>query len=218
MYALADPLYAGFEFTVADYESFKGFIVCTEGRTWYLYRSDAGEYFYLNGYTRPEKFVTAPYVGFQGREGFATGRGYIWSRTLGLFPQMGVKELLLGYGPDTFSTVFPQNDVKKYILTDFPYKMIVTRPHSIYLQTTVQMGMPFALALLWLLLHGMYSCLKQGQVGHAALLLTFALCGLFYDSNPVVTPVFMLIIGMTGNMISSADSLSPDRSFLKRIP
>ena len=218
MYEIKDERYDDFSFTIADYGSFKGFLVYTDNRTWYFYRDTQGEYFYLNGYTRPEKFVRAPFIGFEKNEGFASNRGYIWSRTLGLFSceqgslsskeqefmassleslsHVGIKELFLGFGPDTFATVFPQNDVNKYLLTDIPYKMIITRPHSFFLQTGVQLGIPMFCLLLWLGAGLFAVSVKKQDPVTALTLLLFAICGLFYDSTPIVMPVFMLILGM----------------------
>ncbi len=202
MYEIKDDRYEDFSFTIVDYGSFKGFLVYTDGRTWYFYRDSQGEYFYLNGYTRPEKFVRAPFAGFEGNESFASNRGYIWSRTLGLYSKKegpssaGIKEIMTGSGPDTFSTVFLQNDVNKYLLTDIPYKMIITRPHSIYLQTVVQLGLPILLLLVWFGIALFSVSVKRGDTVTALTLFVLFFCGVFYDSTPIVMPVFLLIAGM----------------------
>ena len=73
--------------------------------------------------------VNAEHIGFEGKEELGSSRGYIWSRTLPLLGNC----LFTGFGPDTFTYNFPQNDVlaKYYSYEQFNEGFYVTvdKPH-----------------------------------------------------------------------------------------
>lgn len=194
-YLPVDERFEDVAFTIADYDGSFGFLVEAGGREWYFARQENGEYGYMNGYFRLDRFQNAPHMMFAGRESFATNRGYIWSRTLPLL----VKAIFLGTGPDTFAAVFPQNDIGKYLLTDMPYKMIVSRPHNFFLQTAVQTGMVSLIAMLSGFWRALRILLKnRGQWEPCAV--AFSLCaylasGMLYDSSLCTAPVFWLLFG-----------------------
>lgn len=71
----------------------------------------------------------------KNHDSFASGRGYIWSRT---FPIL-FKHLLIGTGADTFAIFFPQNDYIGRLNGGFNH-MLITKPHNLYLQIGVQSG------------------------------------------------------------------------------
>gem|GEM_PF-3538973 len=252
----SDERFAPYEFTIADYGDYYGFIVYVDGREWYLAKGSDGEFYYVNGYTGLDKFVMARSIGFDGWESFATNRGYIWSRSLpllfgdvmsedavseiavseGVVSESAVSEdtvtehamiwrAFIGYGPDTFAAVFPQNDVAKYLYTDLPYKMIITKPHNMYLQLGCQCGIPALLIFLAIVLlkiagsvRTRFQTWKQflnqrrneyanqeknmeqecSGLDSAILLcvISFLLMGMFYDSSVCVTPVFCLLLGL----------------------
>ena len=74
-------------------------------------------------------------IGFKRKESFASGRGYIWSRT---FPLLK-KALFIGYGPDTIIYEFPQNDIVGKLNYGAIWT-IISKPHSWYLQTAFGSG------------------------------------------------------------------------------
>lgn len=200
MYEILDERYADYSFSVADYGGIIGFLVHVDGRDWYLYHAEDGEYYYLNGYTRGEKFIKAKQTGFYGNEGFASNRGYIWSRTLPMLWSgdnliMKIKNLLLGFGPDCFAVNFPQNDLGMYLTTDFQYKTFITRPHSFYLQIWLQIGLLGLGAVMVCLVKAVIKVYKS-KPSVAAALLIFMMCGLFYDSSVCVTPLVCILVGM----------------------
>ena len=90
----------------------------------------------------------APSIGFAGREKFASGRGWIWSRT---FPMLG-NVLFTGYGPDTYAVYFPQQDIAGKINVFHSANIVVDKPHNWYLQMAVNTGLISMLGVLWLLL------------------------------------------------------------------
>jgi len=88
-------------------------------------------------------------IGFKGYETWASGRGYIWSRSLPLMQRYPI----IGSGPDSFVNEFPQRDVigKQKYQDGNPY-ITVDKAHSLYIQTAVTTGGVSMLAVLILLL------------------------------------------------------------------
>ncbi len=81
--------------------------------------------------------------GFSKSESFASGRGYIWSRTLPLLKNA----IFLGYGPDTFIYEFPQNDIVGKMNYGAIWA-IISKPHSWYLQIATGSGVLSLIILL----------------------------------------------------------------------
>jgi len=102
------------------------------------------------------KVAPAPHIGFEGHERFATFRGWIWSRTL---PMLG-NTLFVGYGPDTFATYFPQDDLAWKINLYGAPNIVVDKPHNWYLQTAVNTGVVSLLLLVWLLAAFVFDALR----------------------------------------------------------
>jgi hypothetical protein len=132
-----------------------------------------------------------------------SSRGYIWIRTV----EMMKETLLIGHGPDTFAIYFPQNDPLKNIVG--LGKTMVDKPHSMYLQWGVNIGVVSLLIFLVLIkIHFIQSFVllwKKGinsKAGIYAIGLFAAWCGylisgVFNDSIVSVAPVFWVIFGMS---------------------
>jgi len=240
MYEVSSARFLDYHFTLADYGGFTGFLVHAGNRDWYFYHAEDGDYYYLNGYSRGEKFILAEHVLFEGNEAFATNRGYIWSRTFPLLLgrasgyeavpddimrsikdiqegkekmryadatnsiMRSVKNTLIGRGLDTFAIAFPQNDLGMYLNTDFQYKTIITKPHSIYLQLLVQQGICGLLLFFTIIGSAVYSDRKRSATNGAAsyALFAFLLCGFFYDSSLCIMPLVWLL---AGSSVQAAD-------------
>jgi len=142
--------------------------------------------------------------GFEGKEMLASKRGYIWSRTTPLLDEA----LITGYGPDTFAIFFPQEDV----LGKFKYfnnpKIIVDKPHHMYLQIWVNTGLISLIAVITLFsvyfisnfakyykvkYHTYYSKLGTGLF---ATFSAYAAAGFFNDSIISVALVFWMILAL----------------------
>ena len=67
-----------------------------------------------------------------------TGRGYIWVNSLPILKEC----LLLGKGAGNFPFYFTQNDVVGLCNTDGTYRLVIDKPHSMYLQIAVSSGIP----------------------------------------------------------------------------
>lgn len=152
-----------------------------------------------NGYY--EKAEDIPHVDMHGFESFASGRGYIWSRTI---PLIRGFRILTGYGSDNFYLAFPQNDYAgKAQYCDSPYT-IIEKPHSTYLLYAVENGMPAAIAFAVIIVALMVYCLRKDEADSrqraerqltAMLVAAFAVGFLFNDSSIVISPLFWIAVG-----------------------
>ncbi|MBR0598192.1 O-antigen ligase family protein [Sinanaerobacter chloroacetimidivorans] len=145
--------------------------------------------------------------GFKGKEGFGSGRGYIWSRSLPL-----VKGTLIwGNGADTFAAYFPQDDFAgKYTGPSFSRDIdsVIRKPHSMYLGTAINTGLVSLIALVALFAiyvkqsvkiyrkEKMDSFVKIAGFGIFLGICGFLADGLVYDSNVCVMPLFYSLLGV----------------------
>ncbi len=123
-------------------------------------------------------------------------RGYIWNRVL---PTLK-KYILKGSGPDTFAMTFPQNDyVGRINAAKVIYAGIITKPHSLYVQTAVQTGVLSLLCLLAFYGTSLKKLLKKkGKMWKVISLCVagYFIMGLVNDSMVVTAPVFWVLLGM----------------------
>lgn len=143
-------------------------------------------------------------IGFEGYERLGSSRAYIWSRTLPLLEDT----ILLGHGPDTYAFYFPQNDVIGKLKFFSTPKMLVDKPHNLYLQIAVNTGLLSLLALLYLWGHYFVSSLViynnsnlsiwKNRLGIALMgaVAAYLVAGLFNDSIISVAPVFWILLGL----------------------
>jgi len=203
-FLIQDDRFPGFSFAPAMYREYLSFYVKIDGTDWiFTNQTEDGTYYYHTLHGKLDKMTTAPSVGFQGYERYASGRGYIWSRTIPLIK----KYIFLGSGPDTFVIAFPHQDYLGYYNYGFQGN-IVTKPHNLYLQIAIQTGLLSLIA--FLVFYGMYfiSCIRlyikgrfnslYAQVGIAIFIGTIAymVAGLSNDSSITTAPVFWTLIGV----------------------
>jgi O-antigen ligase len=162
-----------------------------------------GTYYYLNQFNKWDKLETAPSSLFRGYESFASGRGYIWSRTIPLLKDY----IILGSGPDTFVTAFPQDDYMNLNRSGFAGQTL-TKPHNLYLQIAVQTGMLSLIA--FLVFYGMYfvssfrlyirsqfdSYFEKSGVAIFIGTVAYMITGLTNDSSITVAPIFWTLMGV----------------------
>jgi len=148
-----------------------------------------------------------PAWGFYGRETWGSSRGYIWSRTLPLMPARTV----IGSGPDTYTMIFPQNDVlgKASFIHEGPYTPI-DKAHNVYMQTWITTGGISALALIFLFGYYLFttfvalvrSGFKEGaylfglQFGLLVGISGFCVSAFATDSTIGSSGVFYLLLGL----------------------
>ena len=203
-FEVQDERFPNFKLGATYYEDLPIFYVTINNYNWFFTNQTSdGGYYYLNKYGKLDKIVEAPHAVFSGYEKYASGRGYIWSRTIPLLK----KHAILGSGADTFMISFPQND---YVgLYNYGYSdQLMTKPHNLYLQVAVQTGLLSLLA--FLVFYAMYfiSSVRlyikgrfksyYAKVGVAILVATtsYMVLGLANDSSITVAPVFWTLIGL----------------------
>jgi hypothetical protein len=203
-FLIQDDRFIGFELGNAFYTDTPSFYVKIDGYDWFFTNNtEDATYYYITRYGKLDKIEKASSAVFTGYERYASGRGYIWSRTLPLLK----KHLIIGSGADTYTLAFPQSDYVN--LYNYGYgEVILTKPHNLYLQTGVQTGVLSLIA--YLALYGMYfiSSFKlyikgrfksyYSQVGVAILVSTFSymVVSLANDSIIAVAPIFWAFIGL----------------------
>lgn len=187
----------------ASYENRYAFGLVINGRDFYFTNQIvAGNYKYINQYGRVDECIMAKNV-FPRYEAVASGRGYVWGRSIPLL----LSNFIVGSGPDTFGIEFPQYDYVARNESGFG-NVIFTRPHNFYLQMGVQTGTLSLIAfLVFYIIYFVESCRRYGfrkyermedWMGFAVFLCTigFIASGLANDSLIVVTPIFYVLLGM----------------------
>lgn len=203
-FVINDDRFPGFKLGSAFYDDTLLFYVTINNHKWFFTnQTPDGSYYYFNRYGKLDKIITAPHALLSGYERYATGRGYIWSRTLPVLK----KHILLGSGADTFVMAFPQQDYVN--LYNYGYdNSLMTKPHNLYLQVGVQTGVLSLIA--FLVFYAMYfvSSIKlyikgkfksyYSQVGVAILVASvgYMILGLANDSSITVAPVFWVLLGL----------------------
>ena len=146
----------------------------------------------------PESF------GFEGKEKFASARGYIWSRSIPLLNN----SIFLGTGPDTFAIEFPQKDYVGKLRAFGKVNEIVDKPHNLYLQIGVNTGVVSLIAILLLFAVYFITSVKiyfknkyEDNISYLGLAMFLAFCGyaaagMFNDSLVSVAPVFWVVLGL----------------------
>jgi len=185
-------------------------------KNWYFSYYD-NNYQFVGPDQRLVPLESAPHIGFDGRETFASSRGYIWSRSLPVI----FDHWLFGSGPDTFALVFPQDDfIGKYNAYDTPY-IIVDKPHNIYLNYASNTGLLSLVVLLLLWGYYIIDCFRlyykndapnyYSRIGIASLaaVVGYLISGIFNDTTVNVTPAFWIILGLgfSANAIVKRNSM-----------
>lgn len=201
VYAITDERFSGITYGF-DLEYDGVFYVQIEGKKWRFTNFTAdGTYYYVNRFNKLDKIVNAP-AAFKGYDRLASSRGYIWSRTLPILK----KTILLGTGPDSFVFTFPQNDYLGLYQNGYE-QLLMTKPHSLYLQIAVQTGVLSLIAFIAfyicyfissirLYIRGRFSSFYS-KLGLAIFIGTigYMISGLTNDSNITTAPIFWLMIG-----------------------
>lgn len=138
-----------------------------------------------------------------------SGRGYIISKTLPLLK----KCVIIGYGPDTFLKVFPQDDVYRKIYVYGDANHIVDKPHNLYLLTAINFGIPALIAFIVMIIflfidykrhfkHNPFTRDSILAVSCLAAIFAYMGSGFFNDSVITIAPIFFVFLGIAVNYIT----------------
>lgn len=190
------------ENTTAGIPAAPGICLFIEGKQYAFTNAFNNTYLYWTPTGKYSKINNAESAVFTDVPSFASGRGYIWSRTIPLLK----KTILLGTGADTFVLEFPNNDYVGLTQAEM-YGSLITKPHNMYLQIGVQSGV---LALAALVLFYIFyfidsikvfwrskfdSYLSWAGLGIFIGTLGYMITGLANDSTVTVAPIFWALIG-----------------------
>ena len=157
-------------------------------------RMDDGMYSFVNLFASAEQYCSGNVATFSvlgGHEQMLNGRGYIWSRTIPLLADC----IFLGKGQDTFAIYFPNNDYLGRL--NYGYEnVLITKPHSIYLQIAVQTGVLSVIAYIGMFV--IFCILFFRKKGFTALFISitsFMILGLTNDSMIGCSILYWVILG-----------------------
>lgn len=201
---LTDPTYSGLLFRFEQGNTYYPWLVSIRVRGCSVYFTQTGDgYQYINNVGKFADAVKAPAAVFENYNSFASGRGYLWSRSIPLLR----RSLILGTGADTFSLVFPHNDLAGRINSGY-YNSYISKPHNMYLQIGIQHGVPALLCLLAVcaiyliqsvILYWRSKLTDEHSwlgVGIMLGIIGYLIAGLSNDSCVAVAPLFWILLGM----------------------
>ena len=206
-YAIDDNRYHDYvSFYLTQDEELNLYLILTTCDQEWPFMISGGEAYYRNGQGNFVTLNKVPAYGFKNAQDFGSGRGYIWSRALGMIKN----DILIGDGADTFCINFPQNDYAgKYDTKLFHDQIDITvdKPHNMYLgmfQGTGGLSMLAFLAIILMYLIQSVKALKGNRytsfIDYAAAgifigVIGFAVAGLMNDSSVSVMPLFYTMLG-----------------------
>lgn len=141
-----------------------------------------------------------------------SGRLYIWNKTRELITE----KPWLGYGKDTLTYHFPQNDPEK-IANLATYRISVDKPHNHYLDVAFGLGIPAVLFMLTLFMYSLYRIFRYvfraspspEKEALAAFVLAFSsvylLQWIFNDSVIGSAVIFWILLGLATGLTLPAD-------------
>lgn len=141
-------------------------------------------------------------IGFKGNERFGNSRGYIWSRSFPIIKET----LIIGKGPDTFPIYYPQYDLLGKINYLGDYRLVVDKPHNMYIQMAVSTGVISVIIFISLMamigIKLLLDLIKRRnasfiRIGAVSAILGYCASAFFNDSNICVSPVFWTIVGIS---------------------
>ncbi|MDE7325703.1 MAG: O-antigen ligase family protein [Lachnospiraceae bacterium] len=201
---LADPTFSGLLFRLQEGNAYYPWLASIHVRGCIVYftiTEDGCQY--INNVGKFAQAIKAPASLFGDYDSFASGRGYLWSRSIPMLRH----SLILGTGADSFSLVFPHNDLPGRINSGFYYSL-VTKPHNLYLQIGVQHGVPALLCFLAVCLIYLFQSLslywksdfsdRNHFIGTGIMLgvLGYLIAGISNDSCVAIAPLFWALLGI----------------------
>lgn len=142
----------------------------------------------------------------------ATGRGYAWINTIPLLKN----SILWGTGPGTFAMYFQQNDYVSMMNTHGTTKLVIDKPHNMYLQVAQQTGILGLIALISIFIMAIKSSIEiyikntfknkydelNLGLGIFIGIVGFLIVSLVNDSIVTVNPIFWILLGVNFAIIN----------------
>jgi energy-coupling factor transporter transmembrane protein EcfT len=203
-YVIDDERFSGIQVSPIMYQNVLCVKVNIEGKDWvFSNKVNDNTFYYLNFSGKFVKIIPSESKLFTGYESLASGRGYLWSRSIPLLKD----SLFIGSGADTFVTVFPQQDYVNSYNAGFDGEL-VTRPHSMFLQIGIQSGVIALIAFLALYIIYLFSSIKlyiksrfnnimyQAGISIFIGITAYMISGISNDSTITVAPVSWVLLGI----------------------
>lgn len=200
-----DQRLSGVSITLSSFNEDTLLVVNTYGQPWYFGYDDQENLSYLNLVGKYDLITKPESIGFENNERMGSARGYIWSRSLPLI----FEKPIFGYGPDTFVTVFPQQDYVGKYHAYYTTNMIVDKAHNIFIQLAINSGVVSLILYLMLNImvikrHKMYDIIhfqfsNEYQAAFVVALFSYFIASFFNDSTVHVSPLYWCLIALTLN-------------------
>lgn len=195
--------YKNYTFTLKTEEGINFLILKIKNMQINFYMDDSGIYLVGTHNRIYQSISHAEALGFENRERFGSGRGYIWSRTFPLLKET----VWLGKGPDTFSMDFPQDDFVAKLNNFGKTNVLVDKPHNYYLQIAHGTGLFSLLTTLSLFViyfvesFKIYFCkVTDSNIRVLGKIIVCSVMGylvsaIFNDSVVYIAPYFWILLG-----------------------
>lgn len=202
-YHITDNRFSGFILEPIMYENILSFRVKIDNKYWNFTNQTDNSYYYINDYGKLDKIISTETKYLNNLESFATGRGYIWDRSISLLKEYSI----LGVGADSFLFAFPQQDYVGLYNQGFSGS-VLTKPHSLYFQIAIQSGAISLIAfIIFYLIYFISSLIlytkeefdsSLSQIGLSIFIGTigYMVTGLTNDSTICVAPIFWTLLGI----------------------
>ncbi len=204
IFLITDERFNGIQLKFVTYNDKVCLQVDMDNKTWYFTNQLSDNNFHIiNKYGNYDIVKNAKSSLFTGYENLASGRGYIWSRTIPLLKHY----IFIGAGANYYTFAFPQQDYLGLVNAGFDNQLL-TKPHSLFLQIGVQSGTLALIAFLIFFITYIIWCIKlywnstfqdiYTRTGIAVFLavLGFLISGISNDSSIAVSPIFWVLIGI----------------------
>ena len=211
-YTITDERFGGMTVTpvlITEEPAKYGFMVFIDDKNWCFTNqmTDDGTYYYYTDLGKLTKLtsdnVSPDFAPLEDMSRLATGRGYIWNKTIAMLKDY----IVFGSGADTYALAYPNDDFVDKYNNDYD-NMILTKPHCMYLQIAVQTGVLslicFLIFYLWYFISSLRIYFEQRLdtplviTGFAVMLGTmgYMISGLANDSTITITPLYWALLGI----------------------
>ncbi len=180
-----------------------GFCVNIDGKQWNFVNEEDGVKYLASSGKTATPYTSETFGPLEGKERMASGRGFIWGKTIPLLKD----NIILGSGADTFTLEFPNDDFRSTYYGGYQ-DIIISKPHNMYLQVAVQTGVVSLIAILvfygWYFVLAIITYARIRKFDMFGLTGAGILCGSFgymvtmiiNDSTITVAPIFWTMMGV----------------------